>query len=464
MFRINLSCRGDRFPGGMTTISDIFSVQVPRYTSYPTAPHFSNAVGPSAYREWLAELSPGAPLSLYLHIPFCDTLCWFCGCHTSVVNHYAPVRDYCALLETEIARIAGALTRRHAVRHIHFGGGSPTMLDPADIRRLGECLHVNFDILSDAEIAIEADPRGLTGGVVDAFAAVGVNRASVGVQDCNPQVQRAINRIQGDRETEQAIEMLRRAGVRSINIDLLYGLPHQTLQSWEETLEFALKLDPDRLAVFGYAHVPGFKKHQALIPADKLPDLEARYRMAELAREKLCAHDYMAIGLDHFAKTDDSLAQAKIAGLLHRNFQGYTTDRAESLIGLGASAIGSLPQGYVQNATAVPAYRALLADGKLPVTRGIRLSRDDRMHRDAIQSLMCDMVVDLDAVAYSYGLSREAFGDAFTSLDPLERRGIISIQNGRITIKPEWRSAARIVAAAFDQYLPAGNALHSLSV
>lgn len=448
----------------MTTISDVFSAQVPRYTSYPTAPHFSDAVGPSAYRAWLAELPAGAPLSLYLHIPFCDTLCWFCGCHTSVVNHYAPVRDYCVLLETEVALVAQALTGRHAVRHIHFGGGSPTMLDPADIRRLGECLQAHFNILPDAEIAIEADPRGLTEGVVDAFAAIGVNRASIGVQDCNPQVQRAINRVQSDQETVQAIAMLRRAGVRSINIDLLYGLPHQTLQSWEGTLDFALTLNPDRLAVFGYAHVPGFKKHQALIPADKLPDIEARFRMAELARETLCAHGYVAIGLDHFARPGDSLAQAKTAGLLCRNFQGYTTDRAESLIGLGASAIGSLPQGYVQNAPAVPAYRALLAEGKLPVTRGIRLSQDDRMHRDAIQSLMCDMAVDLDAVARSYGRDREAFGDAFGNLEQLARRGLISIQNGRVALMPEWRSAVRIVAAAFDQYLPAGKALHSLSV
>jgi len=448
----------------MTRISEVFSAQVPRYTSYPTAPHFSNAVGPAAYCGWLAELPPGAPLSLYLHIPFCDTLCWFCGCHTSVVNHYEPVRDYCALLVTEIARVSAALSKRHTVSHIHFGGGSPTMLDPADIRWLGEQLHTHFDITPDAEIAIEVDPRGLTKGVVDAFAAIGGNRASVGVQDCNPDVQRAINRIQSNQETAYAITMLRRAGVRSINIDLLYGLPHQTLKSWEGTLDFALGLGPDRLAVFGYAHVPGFKKHQALIPTDKLPDIETRYRMAESAREMLCARGYVAIGLDHFARSGDSLAQADTAGRLCRNFQGYTTDKAESLIGLGASAIGTLPHGYVQNAAAVPAYRALLADGKLPVTRGIRLSQNDRMRRDAIQSLMCDMAVDLDTVARAYGLGREAFHDAFSSLDQLARRGIISVQSGRIAILPEWRSAVRIVAAAFDQYLPAGKALHSLSV
>jgi oxygen-independent coproporphyrinogen-3 oxidase len=381
-----------------------------------------------------------------------------------VVNHYAPVRDYCALLEKEIALVTKALTVRHAVRHIHFGGGSPTMLDPADIRRLGEHLRTHFDILPDAEIAIEADPRGLAEAVVEAFAAIGVNRASVGVQDCNPEVQHAINRVQSDEETMQSIAMLRRAGIRSINIDLLYGLPHQTQQSWRKTLDFALKLDPDRLAAFGYAHVPGFKKHQALIPTDKLPGIEARFQMAELVRETLCAHRYAAIGLDHFAKPGDSLARAKAAGLLRRNFQGYTTDRAESLIGLGASAIGSLPQGYVQNATAVPAYRSLLVDGKLPATRGIRLSQDDCMHRDAIQSLMCDMAVDLDAVARSYGRGREAFSGAFANLDQLARRGIVSIQNGRVAMIPEWRSAVRIVAASFDRYLPAGKALHSLSV
>ncbi len=448
----------------MAKISDVFSAQVPRYTSYPTAPHFSDAVGPAEYGQWLAELPPDEPLSLYLHIPFCDTLCWFCGCHTAVVNQYAPVRDYCALLVTEIARVAGTLTKRHAVRHIHFGGGSPTMLDPVDIRFLGETLHAHFDILPDAEIAIEADPRGLTKIVVEAFASIGVNRASIGVQDCNPEVQRAINRIQTDRETMQAIVMLRSAGVRSINIDLLYGLPHQTPQSWKETLDFALTLNPDRLAVFGYAHVPSFKKHQSLIPADKLPDIDARYRMAEFARETLCNHGYVAIGLDHFAKPTDSLAQAKLTGLLRRNFQGYTTDNAETLIGLGASAIGSLPQGYVQNAAAVPAYRKLLADGKLPVARGIELSRNDRLHRDAIQSLMCDLKVDLDAVAHSHGTDRREFRDALRNLEPLAQRGIVSIRDGIVALAPGWHTAVRLAAAAFDQYLPAGNTRHSLSV
>jgi oxygen-independent coproporphyrinogen-3 oxidase len=451
----------DAKEGAMTTISEIFSAQVPRYTSYPTAPHFSDAVGPVAYLEWLAQLPSDEPLSLYLHIPFCDTLCWFCGCHTSVVNHYAPVRDYCTLLEREIALVAKAMTGRRAVRHIHFGGGSPTMLDQADIRRLGACLHLHFDILPDAEIAIEADPRGLTEAVVEAFAAIGVNRASIGVQDCNPQVQRAINRIQSDQETVQAIALLRRAGVRSINIDLLYGLPHQTLQSWKETLDFARTLDPDRLAVFGYAHVPSFKKHQALISTDALPNIGARFRMAELARETLCAHGYMAIGLDHFAKPGDSLAQAKTQGRLCRNFQGYTTDRAESLIGLGASAIGSLPQGYVQNVAAVPAYRTLLTDGKLPVTRGFRLSQNDRMHRDAIQSLMCDMAVDLDAVARTYGRTRGDFREALDNLEPMAIRGIVAIRDGRIALAPQWHSAVRVAAAAFDEYLHARKAIHS---
>ena len=448
----------------MPTIKEVFSAQVPRYTSYPTAPHFTGSVDNAVYRDWLSRLDPAKPLSLYVHIPFCDTLCWFCGCHTSVVNNYGPVHDYCGLLEHEIALVARALPARMTVEHIHWGGGSPTLLSPDDIGRLDRAIRSHFDIAEDAEFAVEADPRGLSQVTVDALARAGLTRASIGVQDCNPEVQRAINRIQADEETIEAIEMFRAAGVSSINLDLLYGLPEQTLDNWQDTLDFVCWLDPDRLAVFGYAHVPHFKKHQNLISASALPDVETRFQMAEMARRRLIAQGYTAIGLDHYARPTDSLARALERESLVRNFQGYTVDRAETLIGLGASSIGSLPGGYIQNIPAVPAYRAHLAEGRLPTARGFVLSDEDRLRREVIQQLMCTMRADLDATAARHHQNPAIFADSLRRLEPLLRDGVVQHQDGKIAIAADWSCAARLAAAAFDQYLPQSAAIHSSSI
>ena len=444
--------------------SELFAARVPRYTSYPTAPHFHSGIDYQAYGRWLADIPPGTPISLYLHVPFCDTLCWFCGCHTSVVNNYAPVEEYCGLLMAEIALVADALPARHPVRHIHWGGGSPTMLRPNDVKRLDQTLRRHFDLSYNMELAIEIDPRGLTQEHVDSWVEAGLTRASIGVQDCDPAVQKAINRVQTPEETAKAVEMLRQAGVRSINFDLLYGLPKQSLKSWEETLHFALELSPDRLAVFGYAHVPFFKKHQALIPAELLPDLETRLCQVEMATQILGAHGYIAVGLDHFARSDDKMAKAASIGALTRNFQGYSTDGAPVLIGLGASAIGSLPQGYIQNAPAVPVYRSALAQGRLPVSRGIALSREDRMRRQVIERLMCDLQVDLQSVCERFGESPSLFRQSLSRLAPLIKSGIVSVVNDVVSIAPQWRMAARLVCAAFDTYLENSPARHSVSV
>lgn len=448
----------------MPAISELFSAQVPRYTSYPTAPHFNSSVDGAVYRQWLSELDRESPLSLYFHIPFCDTLCWFCGCHTSVINKYEPIHDYCGLLEREIELVARALPHRMPVRHIHWGGGSPTLLSVSDIRRLDHVTRKHFNVVDGAEFAIEADPRGLTHDIVDALAEAGLTRASIGVQDCNPDVQRAINRIQANEETVDALEMFRAAGVSSINLDLLYGLPRQTLDSWQATLDFVCRLDPDRLAVFGYAHVPRFKKHQNLISAQELPGVEARFQMAEMARRRLTAEGYMAIGLDHYARPDDSLARALQRGTLARNFQGYTTDQAETLIGFGASSIGSLPDGYVQNITDVPNYRAFINQEQLPIARGFALSDADRVRRDIIQQLMCTMSADLDSSAAHYHQSPTIFTDSLRRLEPLRRSGVVRIQDGKITMAEDWSCAVRLAAAAFDQYLPEGMAIHSASI
>jgi oxygen-independent coproporphyrinogen-3 oxidase len=458
-----MASAGGKREATMATISEIFSAQVPRYTSYPTAPHFHDGVNGTVYRDWLARLNPDEPLSLYLHIPFCDTLCFFCGCHTSVVNHYGPVRDYCGLLEREIALVA-PMPAWLPVQHIHWGGGSPTLLEPDDIARLTAAIRAAFNIRPDAEFAVEVDPRGLSRQTVQALAKGGLTRASIGVQDCNIEVQQAINRVQTKEQTITAMEMLRAAGVASINLDLIYGLPKQTLPGWQQTLDFVAQLEPDRVAVFGYAHVPKFKKHQALIPQSLLPGLEERFRMAELARNFLSGCGYVPIGMDHYAKPGDSLARALESGALARNFQGYTADPVRTLIGLGASSIGSLPQGYVQNVANVPAYRALLAENKLPVARGFRLGKVDRVYREIIETLMCTLKVDLDTVARRYGVSKAIFADAMKILEPMRIEGLVSVEGNQILMEKAWPSAVRLAASAFDQYLPRNSAAHSSSI
>lgn len=448
----------------MLPIAEMFSAKVPRYTSYPTAPHFHPGIDARAYGAWLGAIPPDQPLSLYVHIPFCDTLCWFCGCHTTAVTSYKPVAGYCDLLLREMALVAPALQTRRRVNHIHWGGGSPTMLRIAEILRLNDAIRDGFDVAADAEFGIEVDPRGLAPDAVKALKAAGVTRASIGLQDCDPKVQRAINRVQSDEETARAVFLLRDAGIASLNIDLVYGLPHQTLASWEKTLDFALWLNPDRLAVFGYAHVPQFKKHQALIAEAALPDIGLRFQQAELARHILCAHGYVAVGLDHFAKPHDPLARAVASRRVTRNFQGYSTDDAPVLIGLGASAIGSLPDGYVQNLATVPSYRAALAKGELPVARGVALSPDDRLRRAIIERLMCHLEVDLDEVCAGFAAPDTDFSDALEALAPLAGDGVVSFDRGKLTISPAWRSATRLVCAAFDRYLARGPARHSVSV
>jgi oxygen-independent coproporphyrinogen-3 oxidase len=447
----------------MTSRSELFSARVPRYTSYPTAPHFHAGIDGQTLADWLKALPPAMPLSLYLHIPFCDTLCWFCGCHTTVVNRYSPVADYLDHLFTEIANI-GALVQGHPVTHIHWGGGSPTMLSPADVKKLKAALAAQFAIAPDAEFAVEIDPRGLKDEMVAALAEAGVTRASIGVQDCDEAVQRAINRIQPFEETRGAVERLRAAGIGALNIDLIYGLPHQTLSHVARTIEMSLALAPQRFAVFGYAHVPHFKKHMQLIDAAVLPDAEARLDQFELAHELLSAAGYVPIGLDHFARESDSLARAQKAGKLARNFQGYTSDDAPALIGLGASAISALPQGYVQNHPDVPAWRKAVDAGELAVARGIALSDDDRLRRAIIERLMCDLEVDLDRVGAPFGKSGVDFAAEMWELRHLMAEGFVDFIGSRVVVPPEARAAVRLVASAFDTYLAGSKAVHAAAV
>jgi oxygen-independent coproporphyrinogen-3 oxidase len=444
--------------------TDLFAAHVPRYTSYPTAPHFHAGIDHDVYRGWLANMEPGLPLSLYCHVPFCDTLCWFCGCHTTVVNRYEPVSAYRDLLLKEIGLVSTALSPDHPVTHIQWGGGSPTMLKTGDIAVLSQALRDRFDVTKDCEFAVEIDPRGFSEATAEALVAAGLTRASIGLQDSDPTVQRAINRIQSNEETARVVTMLRGMGVASINLDLVYGLPHQTIARFRHTVEFALTLDPDRVATFGYAHVPHFKKHQQLIPQSALPGIEERLAEAQLARTMFEAAGYRSIGLDHFAKPGDTLSIAQQQGRLGRNFQGYTSDDAPALIGLGASAIGSLPQGYVQNIAGVPGYRKAVEAGRFPIARGVALTEEDRMRRRVIEKLMCDLRVNLDEVTAEFGRSPDALQDAMAKLQPLERDGVIAISDGAITIHKEWRNALRLVCAAFDSYLDSSASHHALAV
>ncbi len=448
----------------MVDIDGLLARRVPRYTSYPTAPHFHTGIGEAQYREWLAAQPQGAPASIYVHIPFCDTLCWFCGCHTKVVNSYSPVESYLDLLIREIDLVADALPSTHPIAHLHWGGGSPTMLKPRDVERLAKHLRERFAISLSSEFAVEIDPRGFIEAMADALAAAGVTRASIGVQDCDPQVQRAINRVQPEETTARAVQMLRARGIANLNIDLIYGLPYQTLSGLARTIDFAASLDPGRLAVFGYAHVPHFKKHQRLLPEHALPDERGRLKQAVLVNAALTGRGYVPIGLDHFAKPGDALAIARAKGRLARNFQGYTTDNAPVLIGLGVSSIGALPQGYVQNCADMRDYRAAVGAGRLPIARGIALSDHDRMHRAIIERLMCDFEVDLGQIAAAWGRSIEDFTVPLDRLIPLFTDGVATLDGTTLAVAPTWHVFVRLVCAAFDEYLEEGGIKHAKAV
>jgi oxygen-independent coproporphyrinogen III oxidase len=439
------------------------SEAVPRYTSYPTAPHFHAGVNGATFRRWLDELN-GDAISLYVHIPYCDRLCWFCACHTKMTRHYEPVADYLKSLYREIEAVGAAVRRNASVQSVHFGGGSPTMLKPEDIVALAARLRSSFDYCADAEISVEIEPNDMDEARFDALAAIGMTRASLGVQDFDPKVQEAINREQSFELTQAVVEGVRARGVGSVNLDLLYGLPHQTCDSVASTVEQALSLEPDRIAFFGYAHVPWFKKHQTMIDETWLPGPEERYAQSRLAGELVAARGYQRIGIDHFALPDDSLAIAARNGRLRRNFQGYTDDRCETLIGLGPSAVSRLAQGYAQNTTATGDYERLVGQTGVATARGIAFSDEDRMRGWVIERLMCDFAFSRREAAERFGeaaeiVIAEAYGLAESSQDRL------IIERGDLfEVAPERRPLVRTIAAKFDGYLARGGARHSAAV
>ncbi len=446
------------------TLLERYDKRVPRYTSYPTAPHFHPGINAATYARWLAAVEKNTPLSLYFHVPFCREMCWYCGCHTKVVRRYEPVGEYATTMADEVTLIGGMLEARPPVTHMHWGGGTPTILSADDLEHLMAKIRAGFNVAADAEIAVEMDPRTVTENHVRALARAGVNRASLGVQDFNEQVQKAINRVQPYEMTEQVVEWLRAAGIKAINFDLMYGLPYQTIDDVIRTVDLAAQMRPDRVAVFGYAHVPWMKTHQKMIPDESLPDAWQRFEQAEAAATRLAERGYRRIGLDHYALETDSMTEVLDKGHLRRNFQGYTTDEARALIGFGASSIGALPQGYVQNAVPLRAWGEAVRNGHPAVDKGIAVNDDDRLRRDIIERLMCDLEVDLSVEAARYGKSANEFSGEIEMLKPMIADGIATIDGDRISITEPGRPLMRAVCALFDTYLDSGVGRHSQAV
>ena len=438
--------------------------RLPRYTSYPTAPHFSPAIGAGTYAKWLAELPASLSASLYLHVPFCRKMCWYCGCHTQVVRRNALIESYQEVLCREVELVSETIGRRIKVEHIHFGGGTPTILPPEAFTELMATIRQSFFVLPEAEIAIEIDPRTLTTEMVEALALAGVNRASLGVQSFDASVQVAINRVQSLAQTATATNELRRAGITGVNFDLIYGLPHQTVASCLDTVRKCLELRPERFSVFGYAHVPSFKKHQRKIDEAYLPDGRGRHDQSCAIANALKEAGYVQIGLDHFALPEDSMAKAFAEHRLKRNFQGYTTDTSEVLLGFGASAIGHLPQGYVQNEVGVPVYSQAMSEGRLATVKGYALTEDDRLRADIIERIMCDSAADLGAICARHGAKADTMLKSAPRLKTLISDGVVKLDGDQLAVANDSRFLLRSVAAAFDAHLEAAQHRHSRAV
>lgn len=432
---------------------DKYDGRVPRYTSYPTAVNFRSGIGPDQYRSWLAALAPDQPLSLYLHIPFCERLCWYCACHTGVSHRRQPIVDYLESLMAEIDLVAASMPHRPVVSAVHLGGGSPNVLSTSDLARLFTRLRERFTFADQAVIAAELDPRSLTHEWITVAANLGLNRASLGVQDLDPVVQTAINRIQPFEMLEWSIATLRFEGIESVNVDIVYGLPRQTIHGLARTIDQIVTLAPDRVALFGYAHVPWMMPRQKLIRDDELPDARQRYQQQLVAGNKLQEAGYIPIGLDHFSLPADDLAIAAENGFLRRNFQGYTSDDARSVIGLGASSISTLEQGFAQNSPDIRRWREDIDKGRLATCRGTALTPEDRFWSDIIQTLMCDLEVDFATVLRQRDMPASVLAPALARLHEMERDGLVRMCGSVLAVTRLGRPFLRTICASFDQYI-----------
>ncbi|MEM1378155.1 MAG: oxygen-independent coproporphyrinogen III oxidase [Pseudomonadota bacterium] len=438
---------------------------VPRYTSYPTAPHFSPVENDDLFKQLLAAARAADDgVSVYIHIPFCDRLCWFCGCNTKHTLKYEPVAGYVQSVVSEIEALGGRLGIKPNAAHVHFGGGSPSILNSDDMAALHEALASTFSLSNETEISVEIDPSDVTDDTLMGLNNLGVTRISVGVQDFDPLVQEAINRPQTFEQTRDVIEAVRGAGVGSVNIDALYGLPHQTTARLQRTLEQVVSLTPDRIALFGYAHVPWIKKHQKMIKDEHLPGTIERFEQAQLAADLLVGNGYHRIGIDHFAKPEDELAIAAQEKRLHRNFQGYTTDSCDVLIPIGGSSIGQFPGGYVQNEVATARYRERVAIGEVTTTRGYLMTRDDTIRAYMIGRIMCDFEVRADDLVAGFGVEAIPYVDELERVAADDADGLCVFKNGLFAITGFGRPFTRLVASLFDAHLAGSTVRYSKAV
>jgi len=434
-----------------------FDTSGPRYTSYPTADRFHSDFREAAYIRHLAHragLAQAQPLSVYVHLPFCQSLCYFCACNKIITQDPSRSVEYLDYLEKELNLLEPHLGAHRLTRQLHLGGGTPTFGDDAGLQRLMDMLAQHFQFSDDAEISIEIDPRTISDARLKALAGMGFNRTSFGVQDFDPDVQQAVNRIQPLEMVEQALQSSRVHGFGSINLDLIYGLPRQSLQSFERTLDHVIRLRPDRIALYNYAHLPSRFKAQRLIKAEDLPSAEERLQIFLMATRRLLDSGYVYIGLDHFALPDDELSRAGMDGTLHRNFQGYTTRAECDMIGLGVSSIGKVGHSYSQAVRSVRAYYESLDQGVLPIDRGYDLSDDDVLRREIIMTIMCSMPLDFETVSREHGIDfRDYFADELQRLQPYADADLIRITDSSIKVTAKGRLFVRAVGMVFDAYL-----------
>ncbi|HSN41224.1 MAG TPA: oxygen-independent coproporphyrinogen III oxidase [Burkholderiales bacterium] len=429
----------------------------PRYTSYPTADRFVDAFGPEAYRSWAAKRNIGGvrrALSIYVHLPFCSTICFYCGCNKIITRNKSRGVEYLGYLDKEIALQAPLFREDPRVEQMHWGGGTPTFFSTEQMRALFESLRRQFDFSPDGEYSIEIDPRTVDAATIAALRVMGFNRLSLGVQDFDPDVQRAVNRLQSEEKTLAIIDAARREGFLSVNVDLIYGLPKQNLITFNRTLAKVASARPDRVAIYNYAHLPSRFKTQRQINEAELPLPETKLKLLALAAQRLTEAGYVYIGMDHFALPEDSLAVAQRQGRLHRNFQGYSTHAECDLVALGISAIGSIGPTYSQNYRAIEDYYDSLDRGELPIMRGLQLSADDLLRRAVIQALMCHFTLSQEAIEISYLIDfKKYFSEELTELQEFERQGLLELREGWINVTPKGRMLIRNICMVFDRYL-----------
>lgn len=433
-----------------------FDMPGPRYTSYPTADRFVEAFDADAYSAWLAATGPASarPLSLYVHLPFCDTVCYYCGCNKVVTRRRGKVGEYLGFLQREVDLVAAQLPGSRSVEQLHFGGGTPTYFDIEELRRTVDMLRSAFRFAPRGEFGIEIDPRSAPPEKVRALASLGFNRLSVGVQDFDPRVQQAVNREQSFEITRASIDAARESGFESISLDLIVGLPRQTAESFAITLERVLKLQPDRLAMYAYAHLPERFKPQRRIDAAELPSPQEKLAILTDAIRRLRDAGYEYIGMDHFARSGDELARAQRQGRLHRNFQGYSTRPEADLVGLGVSAISKVGPTYAQNARELGDYYERLRAGRLPVQRGVQLDADDLARRAVIMALLCHLVVSKEAIETAHLLRFDTyFASELAALKEHEDAGLVECLPDEIRVTPKGRFVVRAFAMVFDRYL-----------